>query len=130
MAAPDPQALVRRGVLAVAALLFLTLALHTTWHVQTILGWEPLLSATKLAASGISLLAGVLTAVLLILDFNGRPAPMVDTLKPAWLVVGLDLIHSYYRHDVLWLLIPGIGALLMGISGSMALVRRLRAGRA
>ena len=128
MSAPDPQAVVRRAVLAVAAGLYLLLALHTAWHIETILDWEPLLSGTKIAAAGISLLAGILTAALLLLDLRGRAAPTFDALKPAWLVVGTDLIHSYYRHDFWWLLIPGVGALVMGVLGSIALFRRLRAG--
>ena len=116
-------------MLAVAALLYLVLALHTAWHIDVVLGWEPLLSGTKLGAAGISLLAAILTASLLILDLRGRAAPIFDALKPAWLVVGTDLIHSYYRHDLLWLLIPGVGALLMGILGTIALFRRLGSPR-
>ena len=122
----DPQAVVRRAVLAVAAVLYLILALHTAWHVETIWDWAPLPRFTKLAASTISLMAGVLTAALLILDLRGRPAPIGDAVKPAWLVVGTDLLFSYVQHGLGWLLVPAGVALLLGLTGTAALFRRLR----
>lgn len=122
----DPQAVVRRAVLALAAGLFLTLALHTAWHVETIWAWAPLPRYTKLAASTISLLSGLLTAGLLLRDLWGRTAPIRHALQPAWLVVGTDLLFSYVQHGRAWLLLPAGLALVMGLAGTLALFRGLR----
>ena len=113
-------------MLALAAALFLFLAGHTVAHLDVILGWDVPRRITKLAMGGLSLGAGIFAAGLLFRDVRGRPVPIGDALKPAWLVVGADLIHAYFQHGLLVFLIPGLGALLMGGWGAASLARSLR----
>ena len=115
--APDPQALVRRATLVLAAAMTLFLAGHTILHAAEISVWEEPARSLKFGMAVLSGLLGLFYAGLLVRDVRGRILPSLGLFTPVWGVVGLNLLCSAHRHGVMLLFWVGGGACLAGIWG-------------
>ena len=123
--APDPQALVRRVTLALAAGMTLFLTGHTMLHAGEILPWEEPARSLKFSMAALSGLLGLFYAGLLLLDLRGKGLPALGLFTPVWGVVGLNLLCSAHRHGVMPLFWVGGGACIAGIWGLGRLIRVL-----
>lgn len=114
--------------MSVAVGFFLFLAFHTLWHLDTILGWEEPRRSLKIAMAATSFAAGLLVLWLTIRDFRGTQAPLSGSLRPAWIVVGLNLLYAYATHAFLPLLVAGLIGIAVGAWGTFGLAVRLARG--
>lgn len=112
-------------MMAVAVGFFLFLGIHTLWHLETVLGWDEPRRSLKLVMAATSLFAGGLVLWLTVRDLRGKAAPVSASLKPAWIVVGLNLLHAHATHAFLPLLVAGFLGLAVGAWGTFGLVVRL-----
>ncbi len=113
----DPQALVRRATLLLAAAMTLFLAGHTILHAREISAWEEPARSLKFGMAALSGLLGLFYADLLRRDVRGGVLPALGLFTPVWGVVGLNLLCSAHRHGVMPLYWVGGGACIAGIWG-------------
>ena len=111
--------------MSVAVGFFLFLAFHTLWHAETVLGWDEPRRSLKLAMAATSFAAGLLVLWLTVRDLRGTSAPVSASLKPAWIVVGLNLLYAYATHAFLPLLVAGLLGVAVGAWGTFGLAVRL-----
>ena len=122
----DPGILGRRLALLAAAVLFVVIAVMNLSNLPAILSREEPRRTLRLGLAGSSLSLGSIMVALLVLDIRGRQIPHPAALRPAWLVVGLNLVDESIPHHSAGLLTTGILAGAMGLWGLAGIFLHLR----
>lgn len=122
----DPAVLGRRLALLAAAALFIVIAVMNFSNLSVILAREEPRRSLRLALAACSLSLGSIMITLLGFDLRGRTLPLTVTLRPAWLIVGLNLIDEYIARQHPTLLLTGLLATAMGVWGGIRMFVLLR----
>jgi len=122
----EPAVLGRRLALLAAAALFIVIAVMNLSNLPVILAREEPRRSLRLALAASSLSLGSIMITLFGFDLRGRTLPLAVTLRPAWLIVGLNLIDEYIARQHLTLLLTGLLAAAMGVWGGIRMFVLLR----
>lgn len=126
----DPKALARRVALVLGAALFLVIAGMNLTNLSTILSREEPRRSLRVFLAAASVSFAMITLALLVRDVRGRGIPLAVVLRPAWLIVGLNLVDMYFAtHKGLFMVTGGL-AIAVGVWGTALLFRSLRRNEA
>lgn len=122
----DPAVFWRRLALLAAAALFGVVAVMNLSNLAAILAREEPRRSLRLFLAASSFSLGSIMIALFVLDLRHRVLPLGVALRPAWLIVGLNLVDEYFPSQKALFMVTGCLAVGVGFVAIVHLFLVLR----